>query len=186
MVRKDSLGSTVSPTTAKAEPSYEILYSNMQRHYEEWKSCKGRPDEFMQKELRVAEENLEFLQKNIPKIERAVKESQEQHVAAQEDLKRKEVFQEELDASAAKARLHQGRHKDIKEEWYMGSRKHVQVAWEENNRCSKAWQKAVNDRAETQRIEMEEKQKIETIKEERKHLEKFGGYLSSLPSSNGA
>jgi DNA repair exonuclease SbcCD ATPase subunit len=186
MVRKDSLGSTVSPTTAKAEPSYEILYSNMQRHYEEWKSCKGRPDEFMQKELRVAEENLESLQKNIPKIELAVKDTQQQHTEAQEELKRMEVFQEELDASAAKARLSQGRHKDIKDQWYMESRKHVQVAWEENNRCSKAWQKAVNDRAEAQRIEMEAKQKIEKIQEERKQLEKFGGYLSSLHSSNGA
>jgi DNA repair exonuclease SbcCD ATPase subunit len=185
MVRKDSLASTSSPTTAKAEPSYEILYANMQRHYEEWKACKGRPGDFMEKELRVAEENLESLQKNIPKIERAVKESQEQHTEAQEDLKRKEVFQEELDASAAKARLHEGRHKPIRDQWYMPSRKHVQMAWEENNRCSKAWQKAVNDRAEAQRIEMEAKQKIENIQEERKQLKKFGEYFVTLPS-NGA
>jgi DNA repair exonuclease SbcCD ATPase subunit len=185
MVRKDSLGSTASPTTAKAEPSYEILYANMQRHYEEWKSCKGRPEDFMQKELRAAEENLESLQKNIPKIERAVKDTQQQHTEAQEELKRMEVFQEELDASAAKARLSQGSHKEIKDSWYPESRKHVHLAWEENNRCSKAWQKAVNHRAETQRYEMEVKQKIEKIQEERKQLEKFGDYFVALPP-NGA
>jgi hypothetical protein len=100
-------------------------------------------------------------------------------------LKRKEVFQEELDASAAKARLSQGSHKEIKDSWYPESRKHVHLAWEENNRCSKAWQKAVNHRAETQRYEMEVKQKIEKIQEERKQLEKFGDYFVALPP-NGA
>jgi DNA repair exonuclease SbcCD ATPase subunit len=141
----------------------------------------------MQKELRVAEENLESLQKNIPKIERKVQDFQKQLAEAQEEPERLEQFQKDSDAAAEKARVHLGKHKAIREEWKPFPMKHVQLAWAENNRCSEAWQKAVNDRATAQKCEIETKQKIEKILEERKQLETFSRlYMSSLPLSNGA
>jgi small-conductance mechanosensitive channel len=187
MVRKDSIHSAASPTTAKVVPGPETPLAHFERHLEEWQACKGHPETFMQKELRTAEEDLESLKQNTPKIERAVKEFQQQHVAAQEELERMEQFQKDSDAAAEKAGVHLGRHKAIREEWKAFPMKHVQLAWAENNRCSEAWQKAVNDRATAQKCEIETKQKIEKILEGRKELETFGRlYKSSLPSSNGA
>jgi DNA repair exonuclease SbcCD ATPase subunit len=187
MVRKDSIQSAASSITAKVVPGPETPLAHFERHLEEWQACKGRPDEFMQKELRVAEENLESLQKNILKIERKAQDFQKQLAEAQEELERMEQFQKDSDAAAEKAGVHQGRHKAIREEWKAFPMKHVQLAWAENNRCSEAWQNAVNDRAKAQKIEMDAKQKIEKILEERKELETFGRlYMSSLPPSSGA
>jgi small-conductance mechanosensitive channel len=142
MVRKDSIHSAASPTTAKVVPGPETPLAHFERHLEEWQACKGHPETFMQKELRTAEEDLESLKQNTPKIERAVKEFQQQHVAAQEELERMEQFQKDSDAAAEKAGVHLGRHKAIREEWKAFPMKHVQLAWAENNRCSEAWQKA--------------------------------------------
>ncbi|KAI4848372.1 hypothetical protein E4T44_03971 [Aureobasidium sp. EXF-8845] len=187
MVRKDSIQSAASPITAKVVPSPETPLAHFERHLEEWQVCKGRSETFMQKELKVAEENLESLQKNIPKIERKVQDFQKQLAEAQEELERMEKFQKGMDALAAEALVDKGKHKTIREEWKPFPMKHVQLAWAENNRCSEAWQKAVNDRATAQKCETEIKQKIEKILEERKELETFGRlYMSSLPPSNGA
>jgi DNA repair exonuclease SbcCD ATPase subunit len=186
MVRKDSLQSTASPTTTKVAPGPETPLAHFERHLEEWQACKGRPDTLMQKELRAAEEDLESLQKNIPKIERKVQEFQKQLAGAQEELERMEKFQKGTDALAEETGF-EGKHKAIREEWKPFPMKHVQLAWAENNRCSEAWQKAVNDRATAQKCETETKQKIEKILEERKQLETFGRlYMSSLSPSNGA
>jgi DNA repair exonuclease SbcCD ATPase subunit len=186
MIRKDSIQSVSSPVTAKVDPGREALRARVDRHYEAWQACKGHPETFMQKELRVAEENLESLQKNTPKIERAVKEFQQQHVAAQEELERMESFQKRMDALAEETRF-EGKHKAIREEWKPFPMKHVQRAWAENKRGSDAWQKAVNDRATAQKCEMDVKQKIEKILKERKELEEFGKlYMCRPPLSNGA
>lgn len=185
MVHKASLGSIASPAAVKAEPSIDLVLSVTKRHYEEWKACKGCPATHKQKELTAAEENLKALQSRALSIERTVQETQKQQTAAQEELKRCEVMQEEIDAAVKKARIDEGRHKSIKDQWYPpGPRKHVQVAWESNNRCSQAWQTAMSDRAEARRIETEQKQKIEKILEERKQLEKFGVYVSALPAES--
>lgn len=184
MIRKDSLGSTASPATVKAEPSLDLVVSNTKRHFEAWKACKGCPATYMQKELAAAEENLKVLQSRALSIERSVQETQKQHSAAQEDLKRWEVLQEDIDAAVHKAGIFEGRHKSIKDQWYPGSRGHAQSAWEKNNRCSQAWQTALSDRANAQRIETEAKQKIEKILEERKQLEKFGMYVSAMPAAS--
>lgn len=185
MVRKASLGSTVSPAAVKAEPSIDLVVSITKRHYEEWKACKGCPATHKQKELAAAEENLKVLQSRALSIERTVQETQKQQAATQAELKRFEVMQEDIDAAVAKVGIFEGRHKSIKDQWYPpGPRKHVQVAWENNNRCSQAWQTAMSDRAEAQRIEADAKQKIEKILEERKQLEKFGVYVSALPAES--
>ncbi|KAH0288065.1 hypothetical protein M436DRAFT_81646 [Aureobasidium namibiae CBS 147.97] len=187
MVRKDSLGSTVAPATAKGELNLELLQSSTKRHFEEWKACKGRPATYMQKELEDAQTHLKTMQNSTPKIERTVRETQQKQAAAQAGLKRFEQLQEDNLISARKAGAHEGIHKPIMDTWLMQSKKHVQLAWEENNRCSKAWQTAMSDRAEARRIETEQKQKIENILEERKQLENFGVYVSALPAeSNGA
>ena len=101
-------------------------------------------------------------------------------------MKRMEVLQEELEASAAKARARQGRHKAISDKWITEARKHPQLAYEDNNRCSKAWQDALNDKAKASRVEMAAKQKVERILEERKQLEGFSLYMTALPASNSA
>jgi DNA repair exonuclease SbcCD ATPase subunit len=186
VARKDSLTSTASPTAAKAEPSLELVMLNLKRHYEEWKACNGHPQTYKQEELQKAEANLKTLKSRIPTIERTVQETQQQQVEAQEELNRMEILQKEIDASVKKARVNEGRHKPIKDQWYMGPKKHAQLAYEENNRCSKAWQKAMKDRADAQRIEMEAKQKIEEILGERKQLEMFGGYVAALPAASNS
>lgn len=183
MVRKDSLGSTVGRATMKAELNLELLQSTTKRHCEAWNACKGCPATYMQKELEDAETHLRTMQNSTPKIERTVQETQKQQAAAQEELKRFEQLQEDNLASARKAGAHEGRHKPIMDKWLMESKKHVQLAWEENNRCSKAWQNAMSDRADARRIEAEAKQKIEKILEERKQLEGFGVYVSAIPAA---
>jgi len=178
----------VAPAAVKVERSRDLVKSNVDRHFDEWKACKGCPATHKQKEFAAAEENLKVLQSRALSIERTVQETQKQQAAAQEQLKRYEVMQEEIDAAVNKAGIHEERHKSIMDQWYPpGPRKHVQTAWENNNRCSQAWQTAMSDRAEAQRIEAEAKQKIEKILEERKQLEAYGVYVSALPAeSNGA
>lgn len=187
MERKDSLQSiTASPAESKATPSREAVRLKSDFFFAAWESCKGCPDSHLQKELKEAEANLEKLQSSIPRIERKVQESRRQHEAAEADLKRKEVFQEELDKSIAKAGLDEGDHKPIKDGWYIRSRQHAQLAFEKNSRLSKAWQDAVKDKADALKLEKNMKQKIEDIKEERKHLKSFAEIMSLPPSSTGA
>jgi len=187
MVRKDSLGSTVAPAAVKVERSRDLVKSNVDRHFDEWKACKGCPATHKQKELEDAESHLKIMQNSIPKIERTVQEAQEQHTEAQDELKRMEEYQEDVDAAGIKARINEGRHKAIKDKYSMFMKQHAQLAYEENTRCSKAWQNAMSDRAEARRIETEAKQKIEKILQERKQLEAYGVYVSALPAgSNGA
>ncbi|KAK6000627.1 hypothetical protein QM012_003352 [Aureobasidium pullulans] len=185
MERKDSLQLTASSSPSKTVASREAVRLKSDFFFAAWEACKGYPDFHLQKELKVAEESLKMLQSNIPKIERRVQESRKEHEAAEADLKRKEVFQEELDASIAKAGLDEGGHKPIKDGWYIRSRQHAQLAFEQNSRLSKAWQDAVKDRADALKIEKSTKQRIEDIKEERKHLKSFAEMMSLPPSNNG-
>lgn len=187
MERKDSLQSTTaSPAPSKTTPTREAVRLKSDFFFAAWEACKGCPDFHQQKELKEAEANLEKLQSSIPRIERKVQESRKQHEAAEADLKRKEVFQEELIACIAKAGLDEGDHKRIKDGWYASSKQHAQLAFEKNSQLSKAWQDTVKDRADALKLEKNLKQKIEDIKEERKHLKSFAEIMSLPPSSTGA
>ncbi|KAG9949488.1 hypothetical protein KCU85_g4179, partial [Aureobasidium melanogenum] len=184
MERKDSLQSTpATPTASKTEASLDEEVLNT---LAAWKACKGCPDVHLQKELKDAEENLRKVRESIPKIERKVKETQKELDAAGEFLKKCEVLVEDIDKAIGKAGgLDVGQHKVVKQDWCFRPRKHAQLAYEENNRCSKSWQNAVQDRADATRLENQVKERIERIHEERKQLKKFGEYVSVLPSSSG-
>ncbi|CAD0107973.1 unnamed protein product, partial [Aureobasidium uvarum] len=189
MERSNSLQ---NPTTAAGlpskEPGLETFRSRSDHLFAAWKACKGCPDLRKEKELKDAEERLKMLHNSIPKIERKVQEAQKEQQATMADLKRKEVFQEKLDALVADGELDQGEHKPIKDKWYMSARQHVQLAYEKNNRASKTLQNARKDMAEAKTLEMNQRHQIDVVKEERCQLQGFGEFMSNciLPSSKGA
>ncbi|KAH0129494.1 hypothetical protein KCU67_g17021, partial [Aureobasidium melanogenum] len=128
-----------------------------------------------------------MVRESIPRIDRKVKETQRELDAAGAFLKQMEQLSEDIDKAVAKAGgLNEGKHKIVKDDWYLRPKKHGQLAYEENSRCSKSWEKAVQDRADATRLENEVKQKIDRIHEERQQLKKFGEYVSVLPSSTNA
>ncbi|KAI4721318.1 hypothetical protein E4T48_02434 [Aureobasidium sp. EXF-10727] len=186
MERKDSLQGTLA--TPSKEPSLEMFRSKSDHLFVAWKACKGCPDLHKEKELKEAEGRLRVLHSSVPKNERTVQESQNEQQATMADLKKKEVFQEKLDALIAEAELDRGEHKTIKDRWYMSARQHVQLAYERNNRASKTLEDARKQMAEAKTLEMNARQQVDAVKAERNQLKGFAEFMSNciLPSSKGA
>ncbi|CAD0083609.1 unnamed protein product [Aureobasidium vineae] len=168
MERKDGLQNTAAcPATSIEEPTIDTFVS---KTLAAWKVCKGNPGSHLQKELN-----------------REVQASKQHLDAAHTFLKKMERLSDDLEAAIANAGgLNEGKHKLVKDGWYMTSKQHAQLAYEENNRCSKAHEKAMKDRADALTLENGLKKKVEDVKEERKQLEKFGEFMSVYPSSTGA
>ncbi|THW20985.1 hypothetical protein D6C93_08469 [Aureobasidium pullulans] len=182
--RKDSLQ---SPATPKPDPALQTLLSKTSNLYEAWRNCDGRTETHLQSELAAAEVNVQKMTTSLPKIERKVKENQSQLSIAQVTLERMETMWTEINESARKAGLDEEKHKANKEQWLQGAQKHVQLAFEDNNRKSREYQKGMEDLASAKQLIVDMKQRVVDIEEERKRLKAFGEFFCvELPSKNSA
>ncbi|KAI5211317.1 hypothetical protein AUEXF2481DRAFT_25755 [Aureobasidium subglaciale EXF-2481] len=187
MERKDSLNSnaTSSPTTSKSDPNLETLLSKTSHLYEAWKKCKGQADTHLEKELREARSNLTTLQTTLPKVQKCVEECENQLSLSSAEFSKMETFWTEINNATAKADLDGAKDRKTREEWQTIAHKHVHLAWEENDRRSRAHSDVMNECAKTKQLAAHAQKKVTAIEEERQQLKVFGEFLSGvLPSKN--